>query len=199
MTSLPATLQEYFTGYLVNQRRASPRTVASYRDAFCLLLRYAKDPTGREPSQLDFADLDAPLVTGFLHHLETERANSVSTRNARLAAIHSFYRFAAYRHPELGPDTSNGGGVVEAVRAFAAKGVRNAQRVVYATAMVVGEQACRPSTSDDLEQARCRRTYLDYLVAVGYSLAPVEAAMLAVATEIVRASGEQDAAGEMAR
>ncbi len=100
MTSLPSTVQEYFTGYLVHQRRASPRTVASYRDAFCLLLRYAKDRTGREPSQLDFVDLDAALVTGFLQHLETERANSVSTRNARLAAIHSFYRFAAYRHPE---------------------------------------------------------------------------------------------------
>jgi integrase/recombinase XerD len=100
MTSLPATVQEYFTGYLVNQRRASPRTVASYRDAFALLLRYAKDRTGREPSQLDFVDLDAAVITGFLHHLETDRANSVPTRNARLAAIHSFYRFAAYRHPE---------------------------------------------------------------------------------------------------
>jgi integrase/recombinase XerD len=100
MTPLPPTVQEYFTGHLVNQRRASPLTIASYRDAFCLLLRYAKDRTGREPSQLDFVDLDASLITGFLQHLETERANSVPTRNARLAAIHSFYRFAAYRHPE---------------------------------------------------------------------------------------------------
>jgi hypothetical protein len=54
MTPLPPTVQEYFTGHLVNQRRASPLTIASYRDAFCLLLRYAKDRTGRDPSELDF-------------------------------------------------------------------------------------------------------------------------------------------------
>jgi integrase len=69
--------------------------VASYRDAFELLLRFAERRTSRPPSSLTLADLDAPMVLAFLDHLEEERGNSVRTRNNRLAAIQSFMRYAS--------------------------------------------------------------------------------------------------------
>ena len=100
MSALAPTLQGFFTTRLTQQRRASQRTVETYRDGFRLLLAYAHTRTTKTPSQLDFVDLDADLISGFLDHLEHDRHNSVRTRNARLTAIHSFYRFAAYRHPE---------------------------------------------------------------------------------------------------
>jgi len=100
MSALAPTLQAFFLTRLGDQRQASPRTITTYRDAFVLLLRYARTRTGKEPAELDFADLDASFVSGFLDHLERERHNSVRTRNARLAALRSFYRFASYRHPE---------------------------------------------------------------------------------------------------
>jgi integrase/recombinase XerD len=100
MTALAPTLQAFFTTRLGHQRDASPHTIDSYRHAFRLLLTYAKARTGKDPSDLDLADLDADLVSGFLDHLERERGNGVGSRNTRLAAIHSFFRFASYRHPE---------------------------------------------------------------------------------------------------
>lgn len=100
MTALAPTLQAFFTTRLGHQRDASPHTIDSYRHAFRLLLTYAKTQTGKDPSDLDLADLDASLVSGFLDHLEHERANRAGSRNTRLAAIHSFFRFASYRHPE---------------------------------------------------------------------------------------------------
>jgi integrase/recombinase XerD len=100
MSALAPTLEAFFTERLIGQRHASPNTVAAYRDAWRLLLRFVHDRTGTEPCQLDLADLDAPLIGAFLDHLETERGNSVRTRNARLAAIRSFFRYAALRHPE---------------------------------------------------------------------------------------------------
>jgi site-specific recombinase XerD len=100
VTTLAPTLQAYITERLIRQRQASPHTVAAYRDAFKLLLVFAQQQTGKLPSQLDIADLDAALIGAFLEHLETERGNSIRTRNARLAAIHSLFRFAALRHPE---------------------------------------------------------------------------------------------------
>jgi site-specific recombinase XerD len=100
MSALAPTLEAFFTERLINQRDASPRTIAAYRDTLRLLLRFAQKRTGKQPSQLDIADLDAPLIGAFLDHLERERGNSARTRNARLAAIHSFYRFAALEHPE---------------------------------------------------------------------------------------------------
>jgi len=100
VTALAPTLQAFFTTRLGHQRDASPHTIDSYRHAFRLLLTYAKARTGKDPSDLDLADLDADLVSGFLDHLERERANGVGSRNTRLAAIHSFFRFASYRHPE---------------------------------------------------------------------------------------------------
>ena len=74
--------------------------MAAYRDTLRLLLRFAQRKTGKQPCQLDFSDLDAPLIGAFLDHLEDERGNTPRTRNARLAAIHSLYRYAALRHPE---------------------------------------------------------------------------------------------------
>lgn len=100
MTLLAPVLEAFFSERLQRLRRASPCTIAAYRDAFRLLLGFAKAHLGKEPSALLLADLDASLVGAFLDHLETERGNSVRTRNARLAAIHSFFRFAAVREPE---------------------------------------------------------------------------------------------------
>jgi site-specific recombinase XerD len=100
VSALAPTLEAFFTDRLARQREASRHTVAAYRDTFRLLLAYAHARTGKAPSQLSFADLDASVVGAFLEHLQTARGNSVRTRNARLAAIHSFFRFASFRHPE---------------------------------------------------------------------------------------------------
>jgi integrase/recombinase XerD len=100
MSALALALQAFFTERLITQRNASPHTIAAYRDTFRLLLRFAHQQTGKAPFQLDIDDLDAPLIGAFLAHLEHERGNSPCTRNARLGAIHSFYRFAALEHPE---------------------------------------------------------------------------------------------------
>ena len=100
MSTLAPTLQAFFTDRLARQRQASAHTIAAYRDAVKLLLVFAAQQTGKPPSAMDIADLDAPLIGAFLNHLETDRGNSVRTRNARLAAIHSLFRYAALRHPE---------------------------------------------------------------------------------------------------
>jgi site-specific recombinase XerD len=100
MSTLAPTLEAFFTERLARQRRASPHTVAAYRDTFRLLLSFAEQATGRQPAALRIEDLDAPLIGGFLDHLEAIRHNSIRTRNGRLAAVHSFFRFAALRHPE---------------------------------------------------------------------------------------------------
>lgn len=98
-------VQDFFLRRLVAQRGASARTVESYRDAFELLFGFLEGRTGRPPAALELADLDAPAVLDFLDHLETARGNSVRTRNARLAAIHSFMRYAAIRDPASLPVT----------------------------------------------------------------------------------------------
>lgn len=100
MTLLAPALQAFFCERLITQRNASPQTIAAYRDAFRLLLGFAHDQTGKQPFELDIDDLDAPLIGAFLTHLEQTRGNSPRTRNARLGAIHSFYRFTALEHPE---------------------------------------------------------------------------------------------------
>lgn len=100
MSALAPTLQAFFTDRLIRQRHVSDHTIAAYRDTLRLLLGYAATKTGLAPSQLDLADLDAALIAGFLDHLELKRGNSIRTRNARLAAIHSLFRFAALAHPE---------------------------------------------------------------------------------------------------
>jgi integrase/recombinase XerD len=100
MSALAPTLERYFTERLIAQKGASAHTVAAYADTFRLLLAFAQDRTGKAPSALDFSDLDAPLVGAFLDHLERGRRNGVRTRNARLAAVHSLFRFSALCHPE---------------------------------------------------------------------------------------------------
>jgi site-specific recombinase XerD len=100
MSALAPLLQAFFTDRLAAQRHASPHTIVSYRDAYRLLLDYATATTGKKPSTLDIADLNAPLIASFLDHLERDRHNSVRTRNNRLAAIHSLFGYAALHHPE---------------------------------------------------------------------------------------------------
>jgi integrase/recombinase XerD len=100
VSAFAPALQAFFTERLITQRNASPQTIAAYRDTFRLLLRFAHQQTRRQPFQLDIDDLDAPLIGAFLTHLEHDRGNSPRTRNARLGAIHSFYRYAALEHPE---------------------------------------------------------------------------------------------------
>jgi len=100
MTALAPTLQSFFTSYLVGQRGASAHTITAYRDTMRLLLSYVRERTGIQPSDLDINVLDAELITAFLAMLEERRGNSIRTRNARLAAIHSLFRHAALRHPE---------------------------------------------------------------------------------------------------
>ena len=100
MSLVAPTLEAFFTERLVTQKRASPHTVASYRDCWKLLLAYVQETSGVAPAKLDFADLDAAVIGGFLDHLEHDRGLSVRSRNVRLAAIRSLYSFAALRHPE---------------------------------------------------------------------------------------------------
>ena len=100
MSALAPILQAFFTERLIRQRQVSPHTIAAYRDTLRLLLTYTAARTGIPPSRLDLADIDAPVIARFLDHLETDRGNSARTRNARLAAIHSLFKFAAPRHPE---------------------------------------------------------------------------------------------------
>lgn len=99
MSTLAPILESFFTDRLNRQLHASAHTVRAYRDTFRLLLQFAEQRTGKQPSQLDLADLDAALITEFLDHLEHERGNTVRTRNARMAAIRSMFRYASYREP----------------------------------------------------------------------------------------------------
>lgn len=94
-------LQTFFTDRLQHQRRVSSNTIAAYRDTFRLLLRFSQGHLGTPPSQLLVCDIDAALIVAFLHHIETERHNSIRTRNNRLAAIHSFFKFVALQEPAL--------------------------------------------------------------------------------------------------
>ena len=99
--ALPAYVQRFFTERLMSQMHASPNTVASYRDTFRLLLAFAEERTGRVPTALRVVDVDAELVGLFLTFCEEERGNSVRSRNTRLAAIRSFFKYVAVNEPQL--------------------------------------------------------------------------------------------------
>ena len=99
MTALAPLLEAFFLDRLLKQQQASPNTIASYRDTFRLLLTFAKKHLLKVPSALLLSDIDAPFVGSFLDHLEEKRKNSPRSRNNRLAAIHSFFRFIAFREP----------------------------------------------------------------------------------------------------
>lgn len=100
--TLAPLLEAFFTERLMRQRRASAHTMAAYRDSFRLFLTWAHPRLRKPPSSMMLEDIDAPLVSAFLDHLERERGNSARTRNARLAAIHSFFQYAALRSPAEG-------------------------------------------------------------------------------------------------
>jgi site-specific recombinase XerD len=100
MSLVAPTLQSFFTDRLVQQRRASPRTVASYRDSLKLLVGFVHARTGKTPSTLDWDDLGPETVCAFLDHIEAERHNGPRTRNLRLTAIRSLFAYASLRHPE---------------------------------------------------------------------------------------------------
>ena len=97
--SFQSLLQGFFTERLLRQRQASPHTIAGYRDTFRLLLRFAADQLGKAPSLLKTEDFAPAFVGRFLEHLEQRRGNRSRTRNARLAAIHSFFRYVALAEP----------------------------------------------------------------------------------------------------
>lgn len=93
-------IQSFFTQHLLINKRVSPQTVTSYRDTLRLLLQYLKEQIGKEPSLVSVSDLDAPVVLSFLNYLEQQRHNSAQSRNVRLAAIRTFFRWVALRDPE---------------------------------------------------------------------------------------------------
>ncbi|HVC07290.1 MAG TPA: tyrosine-type recombinase/integrase [Solirubrobacterales bacterium] len=100
MITLATVIQSFFTDRLVRERDASPHTIASYRDTIRLLLVFASKRTGKQPTRLTLEDLDATLISAFLDHLQRERGCSARTRNLRLTAIRSLFRYCALRHPE---------------------------------------------------------------------------------------------------
>src|SRR5271170_1566196 len=93
--TLPALVQQFFTDRLCTQMAASPNTIAAYRDTFRLLLQFASEQTGKQPTKLTIEQVDVKLVGDFLAYVEDKRRNSARSRNARLAAIRSFFRFVA--------------------------------------------------------------------------------------------------------
>ena len=97
--SLAPLLERFFTQRLMQQRQASPHTISSYRDTFRLLLTFVQQRLHTSPARLTFEAIDAPLVAAFLDHVEKQRGLSVRSRNLRLTAIHSFFRYAAFEAP----------------------------------------------------------------------------------------------------
>jgi integrase/recombinase XerD len=97
--NFPGLIQAFFTDRLVRQRSASPHTIAGYRDTFRLLLRFAEKRLKKVPAKLALDDLSATLIGAFLDHIEKERGNSARSRNTRLAAIHSFFRYVSFQEP----------------------------------------------------------------------------------------------------
>jgi site-specific recombinase XerD len=96
---LAALLERFFTQRLMQQRQASPHTVSSYRDTFRQFLKFTEQRLHKAPSQLNFQEIDAPLIMAFLDHLEMHQGVSIRSRNLRLTALHSFFRFAAFEAP----------------------------------------------------------------------------------------------------
>lgn len=98
--TLPTQLQRFFTDRLYSQLQASPNTIASYRDTFRLLLKFATKKRNKPPTKLQIEDVDTSLIGDFLTYVETVRGNSARSRNTRLAAIRSFYRYVAMNEPQ---------------------------------------------------------------------------------------------------
>src|SRR3989449_868025 len=96
--SFAMLLERFFTERLMQQRQASPHTISSYRDTFRQFLKFVQQRLHRLPSRLDFEEIDAPLIVAFLNGLE-KHGLSVRSRNLRLTALHSFFRYAAFEAP----------------------------------------------------------------------------------------------------
>jgi integrase/recombinase XerD len=154
MTAIAATMQAFFTERLIAQRRASPHTIAAYRDTMRLLLGFAVQHTGTSPCRLDIAALDAPLISAFLDHLEHERGNTIRSRNARLAAIHSLFGYAALRHPEHAADIA---------RVLAIPAKRGDQAIVT---FLTGDEAAALLAAPDRATRTGRRDHAWILLAV---------------------------------
>ena len=97
--SLAALLERFFTQRLMQQRQASPHTISSYRDSFRQFLKFTERRLHKAPSQLNFQEIDAPLIMAFLEHLEKQQGVNIRSRNLGLTALHSFFRFAAFEAP----------------------------------------------------------------------------------------------------
>ncbi len=143
MTLLAPTLQAFFTERLMTQQNASRHTVASYRDCLRLLVCFARTATGAQPSHLTIEQVNATLVGAFLDHLEHDRGVSIATRNARLAAVHSLFRFAALRHPEH----------AELISRVLAIPVKRAERAIVA--FLTAEEADALLAAPDLSRRAC--------------------------------------------
>jgi site-specific recombinase XerD len=98
-SSLPALIERFFTERLMRQQNVSAHTIASYRDSFRLFVGFASRRRKKSPSQLELREIDAPLIVAFLDDQQTQRAVSTRTRNLRLTAIRSFFRFVAFEEP----------------------------------------------------------------------------------------------------
>ena len=98
-TSFAALLERFFTQRLMQQRQASRHTISSYRDTFRQFLKFIEQRLNKPPSSLSFEQIDAPLIVAFLDDLEKRRGISVRSRNLRLTAIHSFFRYTAFEEP----------------------------------------------------------------------------------------------------
>jgi site-specific recombinase XerD len=97
--SFAPLLERFFTQRLMQQRQASPHTISSYRDTFRQFLKFVQQRLHKPPSRLNFEEIDAPLIVAFLDDLEKHKGVSIRTRNLRLTAIHSFFRYAALETP----------------------------------------------------------------------------------------------------
>lgn len=97
--SFAPMLEHFFTHRLMQQRQASPHTISSYRDTFRQFLKFAQRELQKPPSSFDFKEIDAPLIVAFLDSLEKNHGLSVRSRNLRLTALHSFFRYAAFESP----------------------------------------------------------------------------------------------------
>lgn len=97
--NLAPLLERFFTQRLMQQRRASQHTIRSYRDTFCQFLKFAQQRLNKAPANLRFEDIDAPLIVEFLNYLEKQHGICARSRNLRLTAIHSFFRYAAFEEP----------------------------------------------------------------------------------------------------
>ena len=98
--SVGALIQGFFVDHLLRHKRVSAQTISAYRDTFRLLLRFLQDTHGITPAAVRLTDLGVPMILAFLDHLEEQRHNTVRTRNARLAAVRSFFRYVALREPD---------------------------------------------------------------------------------------------------